>query len=57
MNGTKDFAFVPYALNETENQKKGIIVFCYSSMSVAAAEGSRWETAAAILMLRCSMMP
>ena len=57
MNGTKDFAFVPYALNETENQKKGIIVFCYSSMSVASAEGSRWETAVAILMLRCSMMP
>lgn len=55
MNGTKDFAFVPQALNEAENQKR-IIVFCYSSMSVASAEGSRWETAVAILMLRHAMM-
>ena len=35
--------------------QKGDVVFCYSSMSVASAEGSRWETAAAILMLRHSM--
>ena len=31
-------------------------MFCCSSMSVASAEGSLWETAVAILMLRHSMM-
>ena len=51
MNGTKDFAFVPQALNEAENQKRDV-VFCHSSMSVASGEGSLWETAVAILMLR-----
>ena len=40
---------------EAENQKWDI-VFCCSSMSVASAEGSHWETAVAILMLRHSMM-
>ena len=30
-------------------------MFCYSSMSVASGEGSLWDTAVAILMLRHSM--
>ena len=31
MNGTKDFAFVPYALNETENQKKESLCFAIAA--------------------------
>jgi len=34
---------------------KGDVVFCRSSMSVASAEGSRWEKADGELMLRHSM--
>ena len=55
MNGTKDFALEQELSIEAENQKWDI-VFCCSSMSVASAEGSRWETAVAILMLRHSIM-
>ena len=51
MNGTKDFALEQELSIEAENQK-GDVMFCCSSMSVASAEGSRWETAVAILMLR-----
>lgn len=54
MNGTKDFALEQELSIEAENQK-GDVMFCCSSMSVASAEGSRWETAVAILMLRHSM--
>lgn len=55
MNGTKDFALEQELSIEAENQK-GDVMFCCSSMSVASAEGSRWETAVAILMLRHSIM-
>ena len=54
MNGTKDFALVQKLSIEAENQKGGVMLCC-SSMSVASAEGSHWETAVAILMLRHSM--
>ena len=55
MNGTKDFALEQGLSIEAESQK-GNIVFPGSSMSVASGEGSLWETAVAILMLRHSMM-
>ena len=55
MNGTRDFALEQELSIEAENQK-GDIVFCCSSMSVASGEGSHWDTAVAILMLRHSMM-
>ena len=51
MSGTKDFALEQKLSIEAENQKWDI-VFCCSSMSVASAEGSLWDTAVAILMLR-----
>ena len=51
MNGTKDFALEQELSIEAENQK-GDVMFCCSSMSVASGEGSHWETAVAILMLR-----
>ena len=51
MNGTKDFALEQELSIEVRNQK-GDIVFCCSSMSVASGEGSLWDTAVAILMLR-----
>ena len=54
MNGTKDFALEQELSIEAESQK-GNIVFPGSSMSVASAEGSHWDTAVAILMLRHSM--
>ena len=54
MNGTKDFALEQELSIEAENQKWDI-VFCCSSMSVASGEGSLWETAVAILMLRHEM--
>lgn len=50
-SGTKDFALGQELSIEAENQK-GDVMFCCSSMSVASAEGSRWEAAVAILMLR-----
>ena len=52
MNGTKDFALEQELSIEAENQKKRCIVLPGSSMSVASAEGSLWDTAVAILMLR-----
>ena len=55
MNGTKDFALEQELSIEVRNQK-GNIVLHDSSMSVASGEGSLWETAVAILMLRHSMM-
>ena len=54
MNETKDFALEQKLSIEAENQK-GDVMFCCSSMSVASGEGSHWETAVAILMLRHSM--
>ena len=53
MNGTKDFALEQELSIEVENPKKRCIVLPDSSMSVASAEGSLWDTAVAILMLRC----
>ena len=38
MNGTKDFA-LEQELSIEDRTKKRRIVFCYSSMSVASAEG------------------
>ena len=51
MNGTKDFALEQELSIEVRNQNGGVMLCC-SSMSVASAEGSRWDTAVAILMLR-----
>ena len=42
--------------NRSRKPKKRLIVLCCSSMSVASGEGTLWETAVAILMLRHSMM-
>ena len=55
MNGTRDFAFAQ-ELSIEDRTKKRRIVLPGSSMSVASAEGSLWDTAVAILMLRHSMM-
>ena len=42
--------------NRSREPKKRRIVLPGSSMSVASAEGSHWDTAVAILMLRHEMM-
>ena len=55
MNGTKDFA-LEQELSIEDRTKKRRIVLPGSSMSVASAEGSLWDTAVAILMLRHAMM-
>ena len=54
MNGTRDFA-LEQELSIEDRTKKRRIVLPGSSMSVASAEGSLWDTAVAILMLRYSM--
>ena len=55
MNGTRDFA-LEQELSIEDRTKKRRIVLPGSSMSVASAEGSHWDTAVAILMLRHAMM-